>query len=268
MPERISVLLLGDIIGQPGRRVVAHFLSTWQPKPDLIVANIENVSHGFGVTEKNLNELREAGVQAFTGGNHSFDRKEIFEFIDREPLLLRPANYPAGTPGRGWCIVEAAGVKVGLLNLQGRVFMEPLNSPFLVADEILPEITAQTNLIIVDVHAEATAEKVALGWYLDGRVSCVVGSHTHVQTADERILPGGTAYLTDMGCCGPADGVIGMERSSVFRRFINQLPSRFEVAPGPAMLNGAILTVDVSSGKAISLSRVHYREETEDDNPS
>src|SRR5271170_738343 len=177
LPARISVLLLGDIIGQPGRRIVAYYLSRLQPRPDLIVANIENVSHGFGVTEKNLQELKDAGVCAFTGGNHTFDRKEIFDFIDREPLMLRPANYPEGTPGRGWCIVEASGVKVGLINLQGRVFMDPLRSPFLVADALLPEIAEQTNVIIVDMHAEATAEKVALGWYLDGRVSSVVGSH-------------------------------------------------------------------------------------------
>lgn len=261
LPDRISVLLLGDVIGQPGRGIVAQYLSTLDPKPDLIVANAENAAHGFGVTEKNLEELKAAGIQCFTGGNHTFDRKEIFEFIEREPLLLRPANYPKGTPGRGHCIVEAAGARVGILNLQGRVFMEPLESPFLVADQLIPELARETNLIIVDMHAEATAEKVAIGWYLDGRVSAVIGSHTHVQTADERILPGGTAYLTDMGCCGPADGVIGMERSTVFRRFINQLPSKLEIAPGPAMLNGAMLTLDVGTGKALSISRVRYRED-------
>lgn len=266
MPERFSVFILGDIIGQPGRRVVKRYLSRLSPKPNLIVANVENIAHGFGVTEKSLSELREVGVRAFTGGNHMFDRKEIFDFIDREPYLLRPANYPEGTPGRGWCTVECDGVKVGILNLQGRVFMEPLRSPFLIADALIPQVAEQTNLIIVDMHAEATAEKVALGWYLDGRVSSVIGSHTHVPTADERILPGGTAYLTDMGACGPADGVIGMDRPSVFRRFIDQLPSRFEIAPGPASLNGVMLTLDVASGKAISIARVHYREESDNEN--
>ncbi len=262
-PERISVLFLGDVIGRPGRRVVADYLSRLNPRPDLVVANVENVAHGFGVAEKNLHELSEAGVQCFTGGNHTFDRKEIFDFIDRQPALLRPANYPPGTPGRGWCIVDAAGLKVGILNLQGRVFMEPLVSPFAVADEIVPLLAETTKLILVDMHAEATAEKVAIGWYLDGRVSAVVGSHTHVQTADERILPGGTGYLTDMGCCGPADGVIGMERTAVFRRFVSQLPSRLEVAPGPAMLNGVMLGLDAATGKTRSIARVHYREEGE-----
>lgn len=262
MPELVSVLILGDIIGKPGRRVVKAYVSGLESKPDLIVANVENAAHGFGVSESNLQELKEVGVQVFTGGNHTFDRKEIFEFIDREPTLLRPANYPEGTAGRGWCLVEVGGAKVGILNLMGRVFMEPLQSPFLVADALIPQIAELTKLIIVDLHAEATAEKVALGWYLDGRVSCVVGTHTHVQTADERILPGGTAYLTDMGCCGPVDGVIGMERSSVLKRFINQLPARFEVAAGAAMLNGVLVKLQAESGKAMSIERIQFREQS------
>jgi metallophosphoesterase (TIGR00282 family) len=261
LPQYVSVLILGDIIGKPGRRVVTEYLSGLSSKPDLIVANVENAAHGFGVSESNLQELKEAGVQVFTGGNHTFDRREIFDFIDREPTLIRPANYPEGTAGKGWCLIEVNGVKVGILNLLGRVFMEPLQSPFLVADALIPLIAEQTNLILVDLHAEATAEKVAMGWYLDGRVSCVVGTHTHVQTADERILPGGTAYLTDMGCCGPADGVIGMDRSGVYRRFINQLPARFEVAPGPAMLNGVLVKLQAESGKAQSIERVQFLEQ-------
>jgi len=260
----INVLFLGDVIGKPGRRVVKRFLRETILKPDLIIANVENAAHGFGTTESNLNELKDAGVMVFTGGNHTFDRKETLEFIDRLDNVLRPANYPSGTPGKGHCIVQLGnGLKVGIVNLIGRVFMEPLMSPFAVADQIIPELAAKTNLIFVDMHAEATAEKVAMGWYLDGRVSMVVGSHTHVQTADERILPNGTGYLTDAGCCGPADGVIGMDREGVFRRMVQQLPTRFEVADGPAMLNGALVTIDTRDGKTTQIKRVQYKEQDE-----
>lgn len=258
--ETISILFLGDVIGAPGRRVVACFLDTLAEKPDLVVANVENCAHGFGVTQKNLAELSSAGVKVFTGGNHTFDRKEIFDFIETEPYLLRPANYPDGTPGRGHCLINVRGASVGIVNLQGRVFMEPLQSPFLVADALVSELKDKACAILVDIHAEATAEKVALGWYLDGRVSAVVGSHTHVQTADERILPGGTAYITDMGCCGPADGVIGMERTAVLKRFVNQLPARFDVAPGVAAASGVFIEIDPATGCAVSINRVGYRE--------
>jgi 2',3'-cyclic-nucleotide 2'-phosphodiesterase len=258
--EAISVLFLGDIIGKPGRRVVNHYLKTLTERPDLVIANAENCAHGFGLTEGNMKELMHSGVAVLTGGNHTFDRKEIFGFIDEHPYLLRPANYPEGTPGKGWCTYDVAGVPITIINLQGRVFMEPLNSPFAVADQILEKVAGQSKIIFVDVHAEATAEKIALGWYLSGRVSAVIGTHTHVQTADERILPGGTAYITDAGCCGPADGVIGMDRTSVMRRMVQQLPARFEVAPGPAQLNGVRINFDKSSGQAISITRVQYKE--------
>lgn len=257
----ISVLFLGDVIGKPGRRAVGSYLSNLSTRPNFIVANVENAAHGFGIAQIQLEELRATGITIFSGGNHTFDRKEVFSFIDTEPYLLRPANYPAGTPGKGFCIQELDGIKLAVLNLQGRVFMEPLRSPFLVADELLETISKQTKLILVDIHAEATAEKVAMGWYLDGRVSAVLGTHTHVQTADERILPEGTAYLTDAGCCGPTDGVIGMDRPGVFRRLIDQLPSKFEVAPGPAMVNGVMLKLNTSSGKALSIDRVHWEED-------
>jgi metallophosphoesterase (TIGR00282 family) len=184
------------------------------------------------------------------------------EFIDGEVNLLRPANYPDGTPGKGCCVVEAAGVKIGILNVMGRVFMEPLRSPFTVADELLPQLKEQTNVILVDMHAEATAEKIALGWYLDGRVSAVIGSHTHVQTADERVLPGGTAYITDVGCCGPYNGVIGMEKEAVFRRMVKQLPTRLDVAQGPAMVNGVLIEIDAETGRARSIKRVQFHEDT------
>jgi metallophosphoesterase (TIGR00282 family) len=263
--NNISVLFLGDVIGKPGRRVIKQYLGGHAPKADLIIANAENAAHGFGTTESNLQELRDAGVQAFTGGNHTFDRKEIFEFIDQQQNVIRPANYPEGTPGSGSCIVEiAGGIKVGIINVLGRVFMEPLESPFLVAEKLIAKLSAETNIIIIDMHAEATAEKIALALYFDGKVSAVVGTHTHVQTADERILPNGTAFLTDAGCCGPANGVIGMDQVAVFRRMVKQLPSRFEVADGPAMVNGVVFEIDKSTGKATGIRRVQFREILED----
>jgi metallophosphoesterase (TIGR00282 family) len=258
----ITILFLGDVIGKPGRAVIKRYLNEVKPSADLVVANAENAAHGFGITQSNLAELREAGVLAFTGGNHTFDRKETLEFIDGEVNLLRPANYPEGTPGKGYCVMETAGVKIAILNLMGRVFMEPLRSPFTVADELLPHLKEQTNVILVDMHAEATAEKIALGWYLDGRVSAVIGSHTHVQTADERVLPAGTAYITDVGCCGPFNGVIGMEREAVFRRMVKQLPTRLEVAQGPAMVNGVLIEIETATGRARGIKRVQFHEDT------
>jgi len=263
-PKRsIIILFLGDVIGKPGRAVIKRYLSEGPPKADLVVANVENAAHGFGMTQSNLVELRQAGVNVFTGGNHTFDKKETVEFIDAEVDVLRPANYPEGTPGTGLRVVECADVKVGIINLMGRVFMEPLDSPFAVADKLLPEVKAETNIVLVDMHAEATAEKIALGYYLDGRVSAVVGTHTHVQTADERLLPKGTAFITDIGCCGPTQGVIGMDRELVLRRMVNQLPTRLEVAKGPAMLNGVFVEVAVATGQALSIKRVQFFEDAD-----
>ncbi len=263
----ITILFFGDIVGKPGRRVLRRYLAKLDSKPDLIVANVENAAAGFGVTETILNDLKAAGVQIFSGGNHTFDQKEIFGFIDREPNVLRPANYPAGTPGKGHCVVELnSGVKVGFLNILGRIFMEPLASPYLVADEIVAKLKEECKIIFVDMHAEATAEKVMLGWYLDGRVSAVVGTHTHVQTADERILPQGTAYITDVGCCGPADGIIGMSRDDVARRMIQQLPQRLSIATGPACVCGVRVVIDSETGRAISIERIMRRESEEETN--
>ena len=199
-------------------------------------------------------------MTVFTGGNHTFDRKEIFDFIDKYPNLLRPANFPEGTPGRGHLLLDIADCKVGIINLHGRVFMEPLRSPFLIADELIKELHKETKIIFVDIHAEATAEKMAMGWYLDGRVAAVVGTHTHVQTADERILPKGTAYLTDAGACGPINSVIGMNFDGVYKRMIQQLPSRFEVAEGPAAVCGVCVIIDKESAKALEISRIRFEE--------
>ena len=247
--RNIKLFFLGDVVGRPGRQVIKTFLTRNPNFADLIIANVENAAHGFGTSEANLEELRSVGVGVFTGGNHTFDRKEIFEIVDKQDNVLRPANYPDGTPGKGYCLVNITDdIKVAVINVLGRVFMEPLRSPFAVVDELIEKAKESTNIIFVDFHAEATAEKVAMGWYLDGRVSAMVGTHTHVQTADERILPGGTAYLTDAGCCGPRDGVIGMDKESVFRRMVKQLPARFDVAAGPAIMCGVLYTIDSDSG--------------------
>lgn len=260
MSQTLKIQFFGDIIGKPGRRALTAYLKAHRSEADLIIANVENAAHGFGVQETHLNELSEAGVMVFSGGNHTFDRREIFDFIDKYPTLLRPANYPEGTPGRGNLLLDIGDCKVGIINLHGRVFMEPLRSPFLIADELLKEMQQETKIIFVDIHAEATAEKMAMGFYLDGRVSAVVGTHTHVQTADERILPKGTAYLTDAGACGPINSVIGMQFEGVFRRMVQQLPSRFEVAEGPAAVCGVAVSIDKESGKALEISRIRFEE--------
>ena len=261
MSETLKILFFGDIIGKPGRRALGTYLrSSLLETADLIIANGENAAHGFGIQETHITELIDAGVRVLSGGNHTFDRREIFDFIGNYPNVLRPANYPEGTPGRGHCIVQVGDTKVGILNLHGRVFMEPLRSPFLVADELIAQLKEETNIIFVDFHAEATAEKMAMGFHLDGQVSAVVGTHTHVQTADERILPKGTAYLTDAGACGPINSVIGMQFDGVYRRMIQQLPSRFEVAEGPAAVCGVSISVDKGSGKALGIHRIRFEE--------
>ncbi|MBX9938934.1 MAG: TIGR00282 family metallophosphoesterase [Candidatus Obscuribacterales bacterium] len=263
----VSILFLGDVIGKPGRLVVRKLLDRFKEEaasgerllPDLIVANVENSSHGFGVSRDNVTEFKEMGVDVLSGGNHTFDRKDVFDFIDTETTLLRPANYPEGTPGRGFTVVEKNGLKFAVINLMGRIFMEPLQSPFAVVDSILEQLKEEApDVILVDVHAEATAEKMALGWYLDGRVSAVVGSHTHVQTADERLLHKGTAYISDAGACGPRDGVIGMALDGVFRRMVKQLPSRFEIAEGPATACGVLIETERKTGRALSIQRIRF----------
>lgn len=255
-----DVLFLGDVVGRPGRLHVREYLQSLSAagdKPDLIIVNAENAAHGFGLTRKIVNEFVECGVHVLSGGNHTFDKKEIFEFIDDSPFILRPANYPEDTPGRGTFVFEDGDFRFGIINLMGRVFMEPLRSPFLIADELIASMNADgVKAVMVDFHAEATAEKVALGLYLDGRATAVLGTHTHVQTADERILPGGLAYITDAGLCGPSNGVIGMDKEQVFRRLVQQLPCRLEIASGPTVLSGVRFKVDRDSGKAVSIERI------------
>jgi metallophosphoesterase (TIGR00282 family) len=254
----MRVLFLGDIVGAPGREMVIEYLPRLKRKyqPTFVIANGENSAHGRGITEKIARELFDAGIQAITLGNHSWDNKEIFEFIDREQRLIRPANYPEGTPGSGLTYIKTVQGELAVINLMGRSFLPPLECPFRTADQLVEEAKKRTRLIFVDFHAEATSEKQALAWYLDGKVSAVVGTHTHVQTGDERILPGGTGYLTDVGMCGPQDGILGMEREAVIKKFLTQLPVRFEVASGASQLNAVVFTLDGATGLTRQVERI------------
>jgi metallophosphoesterase (TIGR00282 family) len=259
MPVKtLTILCIGDVFGEPGRRALVTFLPQVKSElqVDLVVANVENAAAGFGVTPALAKGFLEAGVDVMTSGNHIWDRKEIFGYIVKENLLLRPANYPAGTPGVGSVVVKAGAHQVGVLNLQGRTFMASIDCPFAKADEELLRLRTETSVIVVDMHAEATSEKQAMGWYLDGRVSAVVGTHSHVQTADERILTQGTAYLTDLGLTGPIDSVIGVEPELAIQRFRTGMPSRFEPARGRARFQGAVIRIDPDSGRALSIERV------------
>ena len=254
----MNILMVGDVYGEPGRQAVAKLLPRLRQEHaiDFAVVNVENAAGGFGVTAPIARQILEAGADVMTSGNHIWDKREIVEYITKENLLLRPANFPAGTPGVGHVTVKAGPHKIAVLNLMGRVFMLPIDCPFRKADEILPELRKETPIILVDMHCEATSESLAMGWYLDGRVSAVVGTHRHVQTADERVLPGGTAYITDLGLTGPTDGVIGVDRDQIIQRFLNQMPIRFETAKGPAALQGVVIVVEPETGRANSIRRL------------
>jgi len=255
----LNILFIGDIVGRAGRLALASRLNRLIDlnNVDLVVANGENAAAGFGLTPDIARELFDLGVDVITSGNHIWDKKEIYPWLDSQPKLLRPANYPDGAPGRGAGIFTTnAGTKVGVLNLEGRVFMNALECPFRKADVLVEELRRQTPVILVDFHAEATSEKVALGHYLDGRVSIVVGTHTHVQTADERVLPGGTAYISDAGMTGSRDAVIGIRKELAIERFLTQLPVRFEVAKRDVVLCGALFTVDEEAGYATGVERI------------
>ena len=254
----LRILFIGDIIGRPGRRAVTDLLPGIKGEYgiDFTVANCENAAGGFGVTTKLVGELTDLGIDVLTSGNHIWDRREVAEDLDSFTNVLRPYNYPPGLPGRGWGTFETAdGRKVVVVNLQGRVFMRPIDCPFRAADELLKSI--EDKIVLVDMHAEATSEKVAMGWHLDGRVSAMVGTHTHVQTSDERVLPGGTAYITDVGMTGPHDSVIGIEKEAIIRRFLTEVPNRFEVGKEDIRLSGLVISVDAASGRAIEAERIH-----------
>jgi metallophosphoesterase (TIGR00282 family) len=260
----VKLLFIGDIVGRPGRDLVRRHARALAASHDahLVIANGENAAGGAGITRENMYEVLAAGVDVITTGNHVWDKRETIEFIGSEPRLLRPANYPDGTAGGGSCVVNASnGVRVGVINVMGRLFMQSLDDPFRVVEREIGRVKGEgAQVIFVDMHAEATSEKLALSYYLDGKVAAVVGTHTHVQTADERILPGGTACLTDAGMTGPHDGVIGIEKDAIIARFVTGLPGRFETASGDPRLNGVSITVDPSSGRATRIERISLAE--------
>jgi metallophosphoesterase (TIGR00282 family) len=252
------VLLTGDTMARAGRRVLEERLFDLRSRReiDFVVANIENAAAGFSITPRIAEELFAAGVDIMTSGNHIFDKKEILEYIEREPRLLRPANYAPGVPGKGRWVGKSNGIPIAVINLQGRAFMPPCDDPFRSADAQLAAIEPSVKIILVDMHAETTAEKMAMGRYLDGRVSAVVGTHTHVQTADEQVLPGGTGYITDLGMTGPHDGVIGMQTSIVIERFLKGIAPRFEPSEGNIKMNGLIVDIDPETGHALQVERI------------
>lgn len=265
----MNILFIGDIVGRPGRELVRRALPvlTERRSIDLIIANVENSAAGFGVTAEIGETLQNYGVEVMTGGNHIWDKKEAFDYIERERMLVRPANYPPGVPGRGSCVARtASGVLVGVINVMGRAFMLNIDNPFSVVLQEIEALHAQhARVIFVDFHAEATSEKMAMGWHLAGKVTAIVGTHTHVQTADEQILPGGTAYISDVGMTGPHDSIIGFEKEGALSRFLNGLPSRFEPATGNPKLHAVIVTADADTGRATGIERLRLTPENLDE---
>ncbi len=258
----MKILFIGDIVGSPGRKIVHERLADilMQRQVDLCIINCENSASGFGVTPRIAEEFFAEGADALTSGNHIWERKEIIEYFPTQPRLLRPANFPNGAPGSGLYVGEKRGIGYAVLNLQGRTFMTPIDDPFRTAERELAKIPSDVKVIVVDIHAEATSEKVAMGWHLDGKVSAVLGTHTHVPTADFRVLPHGTAYVTDVGMTGPHDSVIGMEKHAVIEHFFdNTMPARFVVAEGDIQMNSVLIDVDESTGHARSIERLNFR---------
>jgi metallophosphoesterase (TIGR00282 family) len=255
----MKVLMIGDVVSKPGRIAVLERIQDLreQHQIDLAIMNAENLAGGFSVTPQLCEQLFSSGIDVMTSGNHIFDKKEAVDYIRKQPRLLRPANYPPKTPGSGYWVGDVNGTKVAVMNVMGRVFMPPSDDPFRIIDSVLESLPAETTVRLVDVHAEATSEKVAMGWHLDGRVSAVVGTHTHVQTADERILPGGTAYLTDLGMTGSYAGVIGMDKADVLARFTSATARRADHSTGDVRICGALIDIDESTGRASSIERVN-----------
>jgi len=254
----MKIMMIGDVYGEPGRAALTKLLPKLrdQHRVDFTVVNVENSAGGFGVTQPIAESVLDLGVDVMTTGNHVWDKKETVSYIVKENRLLRPANYPEGTPGAGYITVKAGPHRVTVINLMGRVFMNPIDCPFRKVEAILESVGGETPIRLVDFHCEATSESIAMGWWLDGKVSAVVGTHRHVQTADERVLPGGTAYITDLGMTGPTDGVIGVDREQILQRFLYQMPMRFETAKGPTALHGVVITVDPDTGRASAIERL------------
>lgn len=259
----MKIIFLGDVFGNPGRSCLYNQLPGLivENNADIVIANGENAAGGIGITPVIADSMFKAGIDVITSGNHIYKKKEIYEYIDSHPMLLKPANFPPDTPGSGYCIFQAGmakNIKVAVVNVCGRVFVENLDCPFRKMDSILEEISGKTNIIIVDFHAEVTSEKVAMGWYLDGRVSAVIGTHTHVQTSDERILPNGTAYISDAGMVGPRDSVIGVKKELIIERFLKMMPQKFIVASNDNWINGVVFEIDDKNGYAKNIRRLNY----------
>lgn len=255
----MEILFIGDVVGSPGRDMVKENLTKLKKRyrPHITIINGENAAGGRGITESIYKQFLEAGANVVTLGNHAWDNKNIFEFIDEAKYLVRPANFPEETPGNGMVFLKINALEVAVINLQGRTFMPPLDCPFKKAEKLIKKAKERTNIIFVDFHAEATSEKLAMGWFLDGKVTAVVGTHTHVQTADHRILPQGTAYMTDVGMTGPYDAILGMEKEAVLYKFLTALPARFEVPKsGRTQLSACIINVDNETGKALSIKPI------------
>jgi metallophosphoesterase (TIGR00282 family) len=255
----LTVLFLGDVVGEPGRNAVIARLPELkeQHRIDFIVVNGENAAGGRGITGKITIDLLRAGVSVVTTGDHIWDQKDILTFIDTEPRLLRPVNYPAGAPGNGLIVLETTKGKIGVINVQCRTFMQPiLDNPFRAVEQAVAKVREETPNIVVDVHGETTSEKIAMGRFLDGKVSAVLGTHTHVQTADEQILPGGTAFLCDAGMCGPVNSILGRTVEPILNRFVTNMPAAFPVAPGEVRLHGVLLEIDEKTGRAQKITRV------------
>lgn len=260
-PSSLHVLFIGDVVGYPGyQALVDHLPRLRRQFPiDLVIANGENASGGYGLQEKTYHLLRDAGVEVITMGNHTWDKREIFDFIDVAERIVRPANYPPGTPGRGWTLVPVNGIPVAVLQLMGRAFLNIGDCPFQAAERELKAIKSQARVVIVDMHAEATSEKLAMAFALDGQVSALIGTHTHVQTADEQIFPRGTGYISDAGMTGPRDSVLGMKPELALRRMRDQLPVRLEVAEGEGVLSAIWLAIDPDTGRTLQIQRITAR---------
>lgn len=257
--NKMNILFIGDIFGSPGREMVLEYLPKLKEKykPQVTIANGENAAAGKGITKKIYKQLLGAGVQVITMGNHTWNKKEIFDFIPEADYLIRPANFPENNPGKGIIFLSINNDEIAIINLQGRVFLETHDNPFVIGNQLIEEARKRTNKIIVDFHAEATSEKQAFAWYVDGKASAVIGTHTHVQTADQRILPNGTAYISDVGMTGPYDGIIGVQRDTIINRFLNNLPARFEVEKsGKKQLNGCFIRLNDNTGKAEHIERI------------
>ncbi|MHB9134677.1 MAG: TIGR00282 family metallophosphoesterase [Armatimonadota bacterium] len=254
----MRILFFADIVGQPGRKAICEVLSRWRAAhhPDIVIANGENAAAGMGITPSIAEELFDAGIDVITLGNHTFNRKEAIGLLKGNPRILRPANYPPTVPGRGYGIFPAGNAQLAVVSLMGRVFMDAIDDPFQTANLLIPLLREQTPCILIDMHAEATSEKAALAWMVDGRVSAVIGTHTHVQTADERILPEGTAFITDVGMVGPWNSILGVEKDIIIERFLTHMPQRFEVAEGPVIIDAVLIDVCSADGVAERIIRL------------